>query len=329
MWKWHPLLPVREHENIVTLGEGESPVLPAQRLGQILGLNHLFIKDESLNPTGTFKARGLTAAVSKAHEFGIKDLIIPTAGNAGGALAAYASRAGIKSLVIMPKDTPKSNIEETRAYGAEVILVDGLISDAGDLANQKTQDEGWFNVATFKEPYRVEGKKIMGYELAEDFAWELPDVVIYPTGGGTGLIGMWLAFHELIELGWLHKEDLPRMVVVQSSGCAPVVKAFNEGKTESEAWPDAKTIASGLRVPRSFADHHILSTLKESRGTAVEVSDAEIILAQKEMGQLEGIFAAPEGAATLSGLKKLISSSWVKPEERVVLFNTGSGMKYI
>lgn len=329
MWKWHPLLPIREHENIVTLGEGESPLLHSEKLGRDLELKHLFIKDESLNPTGTFKARGLSAAVSRANEFGIKDLIIPTAGNAGGSLAAYAARAGLNAVVIMPKDTPKANIEETKAYGAEVILVDGLISDAGELANQKTQDEGWFNVATFKEPYRVEGKKIMGYELAEDFGWELPEVIIYPTGGGTGLIGMWLAFHELIKLGWLDKEDLPRMVSVQSSGCAPIVKAFNEGKEESEAWQNAKTIASGLRVPRSFADHHILKTLKESEGTAVEVSDVEIMVAQQEMGQMEGIFTAPEGAASLAGLTKLVRSSWIKPEERVVLFNTGSGIKYI
>lgn len=329
MWKWHPLLPVSDPDFIVALGAGETPLLDARNLGDELGLKHLFIKDESLNPTGTFKARGLAAAVSKAYEFGIKDLIIPTAGNAGAALAAYASRAGLNSLVIMPKDTPKTNVEETKAYGAEVILVDGLISDAGELADQKTQEAKYFNVATFKEPYRVDGKKIMGYELAEDFAWELPEVIIYPTGGGTGLIGMWLAFHELIELGWLEKEDLPRMVAVQSSGCAPVIKAFNAGLAENEIWQNAQTIASGLRVPHSFADHHIMTALYESKGTAVEVSDEEILLAQRELGRSEGIFAAPEGAATFAALKKLVDSSWLKPDERVVLFNTGAGMKYI
>jgi threonine synthase len=328
-WKWHPLLPVQAQDNIVQLGEGGTPLLKAPHLGKAIGLNQLFVKDESMNPTGTFKARGLTAAVSKAKEFGLKKLIIPTAGNAGGAMAAYASRAEMTALVIMPEDTPRSNVEEAKAYGAEVLMVKGLISDAGKLAAQKTEEENWFNVATFKEPYRVEGKKIMGYELAEDFAWELPEVIIYPTGGGTGLIGMWLAFHEMLKLGWLETKDLPRMVSVQSSGCAPIVKAFHDGSDDSVPWQNASTIASGLRVPHSFADHQILSILRESNGTAVEVSDEEITLAQKELGQGEGIFAAPEGAATYAGLKKLAGYSWVQPNERIVLFNTGSGMKYI
>ncbi|HKJ39545.1 MAG TPA: threonine synthase, partial [Anaerolineales bacterium] len=298
-------------------------------LGMELGLTNLFVKDESTNPTGSFKARGLAAAVSKAKELGIKKVIIPTAGNAGGAMAAYAARAGIQAVIYMPKDTPRANIEESRMAGAEVILIEGLISDAAGLAGEKALAEGWFDLSTFKEPYRTDGKKIMGYELAETFEWTLPDVIIYPTGGGTGLVGMWNAFVELEELGWLNDTKRPRMVAVQADGCAPVVKAFNEGANFCDFWIDAHTVASGLRVPKSFADALILKDLRESNGTAVAVSDELLLQAQVQLGRREGIFAAPEGAATLAALNILIQQKWIAPDERIVLFNTGSGLKYI
>jgi threonine synthase len=303
--------------------------LELPRLGNELGLHNLYVKDESSNPTGSFKARGLAAAVSKAKELGIEKVIIPTAGNAGGAMAAYAARANIKALIYMPKDTPRANIEESRMTGAEVVLVDGIISDAAALAAEKARAEGWFDLSTFKEPYRVEGKKIMGYELAEAFDWTLPDVIIYPTGGGTGLVGMWKAFDELEALGWLDAARRPRMVAVQADGCAPVVKAFQSGAAFCDFWTNAHTLASGLRVPKSFADAIILQDLRASEGTAVAVSDAAILQAQSQLGKMEGIFAAPEGAATLAALTKLVQEKWIDPEERVVLFNTGSGLKYL
>jgi threonine synthase len=329
MWRWYELLPVKDPQNYVYLGEGDTALLEVPNLGKSLGLTNLFVKDESTNPTGSFKARGLAAAISKAKELGIEKVIIPTAGNAGGAMAAYAARANMKALIYMPEDTPRSNIEESRIAGAEVILVDGLISDAAKFAREKAQVEGWFDLSTFKEPYRVEGKKIMGYELAETFDWSLPDVIIYPTGGGTGLVGMWKAFAELETLGWLRESKKPRMVVVQAEGCAPVVRAFEAGATVCEFWPEAQTIASGLRVPKSFADSLILMDIYSSRGTAVAVSDEAILDSQKKLGNLEGIFAAPEGAATLAALEKLVQDKWVEPDERIVLFNTGSGLKYI
>ncbi len=329
MWRWYELLPVLDQENRIFLGEGDTPLLSLPRLGKELGLTRLYAKDESINPTGSFKARGLAAAVSKAKELGIEKVIIPTAGNAGGAMAAYAARAGLRAHIFMPKDTPFANIEESRMAGAEVTLVDGIISDAARLASEKAQAEGWFDLSTFKEPYRVEGKKVMGYELAESFGWQLPDVIIYPTGGGTGLVGMWKAFAELETLGWLEDQKRPRMVSVQADGCAPVVRAFEKGASFCDFWPNAHTIASGLRVPKSFADHLILQDLYESEGTAVSVSDEAIIEAQHQMGNMEGIFAAPEGAATLSALKELVKQGWVHPEERIVLFNTGSGLKYL
>lgn len=329
MWRWHELLPVREPQNMVTLGEGDTAILHLPRTGNDLGLSNLFVKDESSNPTGSFKARGLSAAISKARELGIKKVIIPTAGNAGGAMAAYAARAGMQALIYMPKDTPTANIIESRIAGAEVILVDGLISDAAGMAGEKAHAEGWFDVSTFKEPYRMEGKKIMGYELAESFDWTLPDVIIYPTGGGTGLVGMWKAFNELEELGWLNDTKRPRMVSVQAEGCAPVIEAFNSGASFCDFWLGAQTMASGLRVPKSFADRLILANIRESAGTAVAVSDAAILEAQKNLAVQEGIFAAPEGAATLAALKELITQKWIEPDERVVIFNTGSGLKYL
>jgi threonine synthase len=329
MWRWAELLPVVNVENQVFLGEGDTPLLTLPQLGREIGLNNLFVKDESSNPTGSFKARGLSAAVSKAKELGIKKVIIPTAGNAGGAMAAYAARAGLRAHIFMPKDTPYANIEESRMAGAEVILVDGLISDAAGMAGEKARAEGWFDVSTFKEPYRVEGKKVMGYELAESFGWRLPDVIIYPTGGGTGLVGMWKAFAELEELGWLEHTKRPRMVSVQADGCAPVVKAFENKASFCDFWLNAHTLASGLRVPKSFADHLILQDIYESNGTAVAVSDEAILESQKQLASREGIFAAPEGAATLAALKKLIEMKWVQPDENIVLFNTGSGLKYL
>ena len=329
MWRWHELLPVLDPQNIVTLGEGDTPLLRLPQLGSELGLSNLFIKDESGNPTGSFKARGISAAISKARELGIQKVIIPTAGNAGGATAAYAARGGLKAHIYMPKDTPQANIEESRIVGAEVVLVDGLISEAAGMAGEKARAEGWFDLSTFKEPYRVEGKKIMGYELAEAFNWNLPDVIIYPTGGGTGLVGMWKAFEELDALGWLESSKRPRFVSVQAEGCAPVVKAFEKGASFCDFWTNAHTIASGLRVPKSFADHLILKYLYDSHGIAVAVSDEAITAAQHQLGIKEGIFLSPEGAATLAALIKLVQQNWIKPDERIVIFNTGSGLKYL
>jgi len=329
MWRWSELLPVDDPANHVNLGEGDTPTLRLPRLGSELGLTRLFLKDESFNPTGTFKARGLAAAISKAKELGIQKVIIPTAGNAGGAMAAYAARAGIQAHIFMPKDTPRANIEESRMAGAEVVLVDGLINEAAGMSGIKALAEGWFDLSTFKEPYRLEGKKVMGYEIAEFFEWELPDVIIYPTGGGTGLVGIWKAIAELAELGWLKTEKRPRMVVVQADGCAPVVKAFQAGADFCDFWIDAHTQASGLRVPKSFADRIILATLRESHGTAVAVSDEAIYQSQHELATREGFFVAPEGAATLAALKQLIQQKWVAPEERILLLNTGSGLKYL
>ncbi|MDP1546504.1 MAG: threonine synthase [Anaerolineales bacterium] len=329
MWRWHEVLPVIDPANQVTLGEGDTALLPIKSLGETLGLTQLYVKEESSNPTGSFKARGLSAAVSRAKELGIKKVIIPTAGNAGGAMAAYAARAGMQSMIYMPNDTPHANIVESRIVGAEVILIDGLISDAAGMAGIKAREEGWFDVSTFKEPYRAEGKKIMGYELAEHFGWELPDVIIYPTGGGTGLVGMWKAFKEMEELGWLKNKKRPRMVAVQAAGCAPVPLAFQKKAEFCDFWVNAQTVASGLRVPKSFADHLILHDIYESNGTAIAVEDADLLKAQNELAIAEGIFAAPEGAATLAALKELVAQKWVHPDEKIVLFNTGSGLKYL
>jgi threonine synthase len=329
MWRWNELLPVQDSRNIVSLGEGDTSLLDLPKIGKELGLSNLYIKDESKNPTGSFKARGLAAAVSKAKELGIKKVIIPTAGNAGGAMAAYAARGGIQALIYMPRDTPRANIQESLIAGAEVVLVDGLISDAAGMVGEKARQDGWFDLSTFKEPYRLEGKKIMGYELAEAFDWSLPEVIIYPTGGGTGLVGMWKAFEELEALGWLEDTKRPRMVAVQADGCAPVVKAFEEGAAFCDFWTNAHTLASGLRVPKSFADHLILKDLRESHGTALAVSDAALMEAQRKLGRMEGIFPAPEGAATLAALEVLVQQGWVRSDERIVLFNTGSGLKYL
>jgi len=329
MWRWYELLPVVDPDRIVSLGEGDCPLLRLVHVNRALHLPNVFVKDESENPTGTFKARGLSAAVSKANELGIRKVIVPTAGNAGGAMAAYAARAGMEALVCFPKDAPRANIEESRLAGATVVLIDGLISDAAGIAGETARREGWFDLSTFKEPYRVEGKKIMGYELAESFQWDLPEVIIYPTGGGTGLVGMWKAFTEMESLGWLNQKKKPRLVAVQAAGCAPFVKAMDEGAAFCDFWTGAHTVASGLRVPKSFADQLILKYIRESRGTALAVSDEAILQAQRKFCEMEGIFPAPEGAATLAALEELVRRKWIDPGERVVLFNTGSGLKYL
>jgi len=328
LWRWAELLPVRKEKFRLTLGEGDTPLLHAPRLGKTLKMKHLFIKDESPNPTGSFKARGLCVAISRALELGCRKFVIPSAGNAGGALAFYAARGSAEAHVFMPKDAPHTNQEEVRAAGADLQLVDGLISDAARLAAEASKGKNWFDVSTFKEPYRAEGKKTMGLELAESFGWELPDVIIYPTGGGTGVVGMWKAFAELETLGWIGSKR-PRMVTVQADGCAPVVRAFESGAERIETWQNAHTLAAGLRVPNVFADRLILRALRESGGTALAVSDAEILKAQREMAQAEGVLACPEGAATLAGLCHLVTNGWVHPDEMVVLFNTGTGLKYI
>jgi threonine synthase len=329
LWRWWEVLPVRSSQNIVTLGEGDAPVLKTNNLAAALKLKNLYIKDESKNPTGTFKALGLSVAVSRAKELGIQTMVIPTAGNAGGALSAYAARAGVQAYVFIPESTPRANMIESVTYNAKVEVVDGLINDAAVLAQKRVAEDGFFDMSTFKEPYRVEGKKIMGYEVAETFGWFLPDVIIYPTGGGTGLVGMWKAFAEMEALGWLENDRKPRMVSVQAEGCAPVVRAFEAGEEHCQVWENAHTLAYGLCVPKSFADKLILGALRESEGTAVSVSDDDIFNAQSELAVNEGIFAAPEGAATLAGLKKLVKRDWISPEEKIVLFNTGTGLKYI
>lgn len=329
MWRWVELLPVSEPENIVSLGEGDTPLLRLSHLGRELHLTNLYLKEEGLNPTGSFKARGLSSAVSKAKELGITKMVIPSAGNAGGALAAYAARAEIDALIYMPKSSPSSNIVESMITGATVELIDGLIDTAGKYAEEKAASEGWFNMSTFREPYRVEGKKIMGYEIAESLGWKLPDVIIYPTGGGTGLVGMWKAFIELEALGWLDAPIKPKMIAVQAEGCAPVVEAFDAGKLTCDFWENAHTLATGLCVPKSFADQIILKYIRESNGTAIRVSDDEITQSQRLLAKKEGIFSCPEGAATVAALEKLVKRGAIHQEETIILFNTGSGLKYI
>src|SRR5215216_5343177 len=328
LWRYREVLPVEREENIITLGEGWTPLLPAPRLGEQLGMYHLYIKDESLNPTASFKARGMAVAVSMAKELGAKKLAVPSAGNAAGALAAYAARAGLKAFIFMPRDTPRANVVECEQTGAHVTLMDGLITDCGAEVGRRKEAEGWFDVSTLKEPYRVEGKKTLGYEVAEQLNWELPDVIIYPTGGGTGLIGMWKAFDEMERMGWIGSKR-PRMVTVQAEGCAPIVRAFEEGNRFADEYPNAATTASGLRVPKAIGDFLILDALRESGGTAVAVSDEELIEAVHDIGAVEGVFCAPEGAACLPALRKLIDMDQVSASDRVVLFNTGSGVKYM
>lgn len=328
LWRYREVLPVERDENIVTLGEGWTPLLAVQRLAALIGLSELFIKDESQNPTQSFKARGMAAAVSMAKELGADRLAVPSAGNAAGALSAYCARAGLEAHIFMPKDTPRANVIECEQTGAHVTLMDGLITDCGKEVARLKETEGWFDVSTLKEPYRLEGKKTLGYELAEQLDWQLPDVIIYPTGGGTGLIGMWKAFDEMQAMGWIG-EKRPRMITVQAAGCAPLVRAFEEGKREAPEFPNAATVASGLRVPRAIGDFLILDALRASKGSAVSVTDEELIAATREIGASEGLFCAPEGAACLPALRKLIAAGEVKQDDRVVLFNTGAGVKYL
>jgi threonine synthase len=317
---------VSYEDNIVSLGEGFTPLIPLGRYADSNGFSDLLLKDEGANPTGSFKARGMSLAVSMAKELGITELCAPTAGNAGGALAAYAASAGLGSHIYMPEDTPGVNIAECRAYGAEVHLVPGLISDAAEKMGREKRD-GWFDVSTLKEPYRVEGKKTLGFELAEQLDWELPDAIIYPTGGGTGLIGMWKAFGEMEQVGWIGKKR-PRMIAVQAVGCAPVVRAFNAHASACEFWNNASTIASGLRVPKPFADSLILRILAESDGHAVAVSDEDILRTIRQVSAMEGVLLCPEGAAAFAGLEPLVRSGVLSRDSRVVVFNTGSGLKY-
>ena len=329
LWRYAEVLP---NDPPISLGEGMTPLVHAERLGASIrcgseGLRRLFIKDEGLNPTGSFKARGMTAAVSRAKKLGAKALAAPTAGNAGGALAAYAAAAGIPAVIVMPADTPSANVMECQAFGAKVVKLNGLISDCGKYVAEHKDREGWYDVSTLKEPYRVEGKRTMGYELWEQFAGKLPDVIVYPTGGGVGLIGMCKAFDEMQEMGWIG-EERPRMVAVQAEGCAPIVRAWEAHQTSAQFFPNAATVASGLRVPGPLGDQLILRMLGQTKGTALTVTDEEMLHAGRELASLEGIFAAPEGAATVIAARKLAASGWIKPEETVVLFNTGTGYKY-
>ncbi len=327
LWRYRELLPVRDEANILSLGEGFTPLMKAERLAGEIGFSNLFIKDEGVNPTGSFKARGLGVAVARARELGVTDVSIPSAGNAAGAMSAYAALGSLGAFVFMPRDVPKPFVAECRALGAEVSLVDGLITDCGRIAAEGVKKFGRFDLSTLKEPYRLEGKKTMGYELAEQMEWTLPDVMIYPTGGGTGLIGMWKAFDEMEQLGWIGSRR-PRMVTVQAQGCAPMVRAFENGAEFAETWEGAKTIADGLRVPAAVGDFLILRALRESGGTAVSVTDNEMLEGANLIGKTQGMFVSPESGATLAAFLKLRQEKWIKENESVVLFSTGSGYKY-
>lgn len=328
LWRYREMLPVKDDQFIVTLSEGGTPLIHARRLGNRLGMESLYIKDESVNPTGSFKARGLSMAVSRALELGAESLAIPSAGNAAGALSAYGAKAGLPVHVFMPRDTPQPFIVECRAHGAKVELIDGLITDCGKKVAARKDEEGWFDLSTLKEPYRIEGKKTMGYELAEQCGFSLPDVILYPAGGGTGLIGMWKAFSEMEALGWIGPER-PRMVAVQAAGCQPIVRAWEQNWADAPEWEHAHTLASGLRVPAAVGDKLILATIRASKGYAIAVSDSDMIGGVREIGATEGLFAAPEGGAVLAGLKKLLSLGQINRSEHIVLFNTGSGHKYV
>ncbi|MCH7721038.1 MAG: threonine synthase [Planctomycetes bacterium] len=327
LWRYREVLPLAESEQPVTLGEGATPLLPAPRIAELVGVERIYIKDEAVNPTGSFKARGMTAAVTMARVLGARSLAVPSAGNAGGALAAYAAAAGLSAHVFMPRDVPQANCIECELAGAEVTLIDGLIHDCARALAERKETEDWFDVSTLKEPYRVEGKKTLGYELAEQLGWTLPDVIIYPTGGGTGLIGMAKAFDEMEALGWIGSQR-PRFVVVQSTGCAPIVRAFDEGRESAALWEEANTVAAGLRVPKAIADFVILRYLRAGGGTAVAIADEELIRDARALSAATGICACPEGGACLSAVRRLCQTGWIKPTESVVLFNTGTGLKY-
>lgn len=328
LWRYAPLLPLRQLSNLITLGEGMTPLLEAPRLAAQVGSERLLVKDESANPTGTFKARGMAAAVSMARELGVRKLAAPSAGNAASALAAYAARAGLEAHLFMPRDVPRANAIECEAMGAHVTLVDGLISDCGRIVAERRAAEGWFEVSTLKEPYRIEGKKTMGIELAEQLGWRVPDAIFYPTGGGVGLIGMWKAFAELGEMGWIGAER-PKMIAVQASGCAPIVRAWNAGERESRYWENAHTVASGLRVPKALGDFLVLDALRESGGTAIAIDDQETLDAGQLLAESEGLFVAPEGAACVAAARRLLQDGFLSPEDELVIYNTGTGLKYL
>ena len=328
LWRYREVLPVLDEADIVTLGEGWTPLLPAPRLGARHGMKHLYIKDEAQNPTASFKARGMTAAVTMAKQLGAKKVAAPSAGNAAGALAAYAARAGLEAYLFMPLDTPKACVIECYELGAHVTLMKGLITDCGAEVARRKEAEGWFDVSTLKEPYRVEGKKTLGYELAEQLNWTLPDAILYPTGGGTGLVGMWKAFDEMEQMGWIGSKR-PRMYSVQADGCQPIVRAFNAGEKFAAEHLGAATRASGLRVPKAVGDFIMLDLLRKSGGGAIAISDAEMIACTREVGSAEGVFTAPEGGACYAALKHLLAAKTITPDETVVVFNTGSGLKYL
>lgn len=328
MWRYAPVLPPTRETSIISLGEGMTPLLRTSRLGRRLGADDLWVKDEGLNPTGSFKARGLSCAISMALELGIRKVAIPSAGNAASAMAAYAAAAGMEAHIFMPRDVPQSNFIECKAFGARVTLVDGLISDCAKMVAAGKDSEGWFDVSTLKEPYRIEGKKTIGYELAEQLNWQLPDVIFYPTGGGVGIIGMWKAFQEMEILSWMGSKR-PKMIAVQVEGCQPVVRAFEQGEARSRFWDNASTVASGLRVPKPLGDFLILDAVRSSGGTAIAVSDAELIDAGVQLATDEGLFVAPEGAACVAALEKLLANGFLKREEKIVIYNTGAGLKYL
>ncbi len=328
MWRYYEVMPVRHEENVVCLGEGMTPLLHAKNLGKQLGCPRLYIKDESGNPTGSFKARGMAAAVSKAKELGLRKLTVPSAGNAAGAMAAYCAAAGMEAHVFMPSDAPKANQQECLDAGARLTLVEGLISDAGRLSRERAAKESLFDVSTLQEPYRAEGKKTMGYELAEQLGWRTPDAIVYPTGGGTGIVGIWKAFQEMLALGWLD-EVTTKMVAVQAEGCAPIVQAFLSGARRAEAFPNARTLAAGIRVPSAIGDYLILDAIRQSKGTALTVTDRELLVGVKAMASAEGVYPCPEGAATLAGLRKLLQQNAIDPEGVIVLMNTGTAYKYL
>ena len=328
MWRYREVLPLSDSSKIISLGEGWTPLVPAQRLASSLGMHRLFVKDEGINPTGSFKARGLSAAISRAHELGKRQFTMPSAGNAAGAMSAYAAARGLEAHVFMPKDAPEANIAECLAFGADVELVDGYITDAGARSAEAAEANDWFDVSTLREPYRVEGKKTMGYEIVEQLGYEVPDVIIYPTGGGTGIVGIWKALDEMEALGWLGRER-PRMISAQAEGCAPIAAAFDAGLEFAEPFANPSTLAAGMRVPAAIGDFLILRALRESGGTAVTVTDAEMVAGVRELASMEGIFAAPEGGATLAALRKLLDGGSIDPAERVVLLNTGNAYKYL
>ena len=329
IWRWRELLPIQSEASIVSLGERTTPLLRSPRLGKVLGLPNLWVKDDSQLPTGSFKSRGQAVAISMANELGVRRVAIPTAGNAGGAMAAYAARAGMEAYVFMPSDTPRINQFEAMMAGAKVFLVDGLITDCGKIVRAGKENMNWFDLSTLREPYRIEGKKTMGLELAEQFGWRLPDVILYPTGGGTGLIGMWKAFQELKELGWLDSAELPRMVAVQSDGCAPIVRAFESGNRFAELFSPAATIASGIRVPAAIGDFMIIDAIRESGGTAVAVDETRIVEWMKLGMSSEGISICPESATCIGAAMNLLERGWLTPDDRIVIYNCGAAQKYV